>query len=132
VQLLWINLIGDGAPAVALGFNPPDHDVMQRPPRSREDGLIDSWSLVRFSLMGAYIGLATVAPFVLWYLNDQSVFGVFSVADGHSAVTWQQLTSFHQCQAWPDFNPSLVYSTGGGGGARGDGRRLRTTLTRAR
>src|SRR5690606_16241928 len=34
-QILWINLVTDGAPALALGLEPPDPDVMSRPPRPR-------------------------------------------------------------------------------------------------
>lgn len=39
-QLLWINLVTDGAPALALGVDPPHGDVMRHPPRPRDEGVI--------------------------------------------------------------------------------------------
>jgi P-type Ca2+ transporter type 2C len=39
-QLLWINLVTDGAPALALGLDPPDGSVMRVPPRSKGEGVI--------------------------------------------------------------------------------------------
>lgn len=39
-QILWINLITDGAPALALGIDPAEPDVMRRRPRSRREGII--------------------------------------------------------------------------------------------
>ncbi|WP_439026399.1 cation-translocating P-type ATPase [Haloarchaeobius sp. DT45] len=40
-QLLWINLLTDGLPAVALGVDPESGDVMDRPPRNRSQGILD-------------------------------------------------------------------------------------------
>nr|WP_303647529.1 cation-transporting P-type ATPase [Haloarchaeobius amylolyticus] len=40
-QLLWINLLTDGLPAVALGVDPESGDVMDRPPRDRSEGILD-------------------------------------------------------------------------------------------
>ena len=39
-QILWINLVTDGAPALALGVDPADEGLMKRPPRPRSEGVI--------------------------------------------------------------------------------------------
>ncbi|KAL3530676.1 hypothetical protein ACH5RR_009998 [Cinchona calisaya] len=105
VQLLWVNLVTDGPPATALGFNPPDKDVMKKPPRRSTDSLISPWILFRYLVIGVYVGLATVGIFIIWYTHD-SFFGIDLSGDGHSLVTYAQLANWGQCNSWKNFTVS--------------------------
>jgi Ca2+-transporting ATPase len=97
VQLLWVNLVTDGPPATALGFNPAEPDVMQKPPRSKDDALISGWVFFRYMVVGIYVGFATVGILVYWYCFD------VSAPDGHTLVTLDQLMNWGKCSEWPDF-----------------------------
>ncbi|MCJ8738191.1 hypothetical protein PDJAM_G00032630 [Pangasius djambal] len=87
VQLLWVNLVTDGLPATALGFNPPDLDIMGKPPRSPKEPLISGWLFFRYLAIGGYVGAATVGAAAYWFLYD----------DEGPKVTYHQLSHFMQC-----------------------------------
>lgn len=102
VQLLWVNLVTDGPPATALGFNPPDKDIMKKPPRRSDDSLITAWILFRYLVIGLYVGIATVGIFIIWYTHG-SFLGIDLSGDGHSLVTYSQLSNWGQCSSWENF-----------------------------
>ncbi|XP_032803350.1 sarcoplasmic/endoplasmic reticulum calcium ATPase 2 isoform X1 [Petromyzon marinus] len=94
VQLLWVNLVTDGLPATALGFNPPDLDIMERPPRNPKEPLISGWLFFRYLAIGCYVGAATVGAAAWWFM----------AADDGPGVTFYQLSHFMQCTPeHPDF-----------------------------
>jgi len=103
VQLLWVNLVTDGPPATALGFNPPDNDIMDKPPRSSTEALISRWTFIRYIVVGLYVGVATVGIFVMWYsptvfgLEGTDFLGVEFGGDGHPLLTYAQLSGYKQC-----------------------------------
>ena len=97
VQLLWVNLVTDGPPATALGFNPPEPDIMQKPPRDKDEGLITPWVFFRYMVIGLYVGFATVGSFVYWYVLDEAV-------DQHPLLSLRQLMSYHRCSSWENFD----------------------------
>ncbi|PIA52925.1 hypothetical protein AQUCO_01000647v1 [Aquilegia coerulea] len=105
VQLLWVNLVTDGPPATALGFNPPDRDIMKKPPRRSDDSLISPWILFRYLVIGLYVGVATVGVFIIWFTHA-SFLGIDLSGDGHTLVTYSQLSNWGQCSSWENFTVS--------------------------
>lgn len=70
IQILWVNLVTDGLPAMALGLDQPEENVMKRGPRSPNEGVFSrglGWKVVS---RGFLIGLVTLLAFMIVYHND--------------------------------------------------------------
>jgi P-type Ca2+ transporter type 2C len=67
VQLLWINLITDGPPALALGIDPKDSDVMDRQPRARGTGVLTTHDWWRLAGIGVVMMVGTLAVLDAYY-----------------------------------------------------------------
>lgn len=67
IHILLINLVTDGLPAIALGLEPPDPGVMQRPPRKSSDGVFSGGLLSTILFRGCLIGLTTLAVFLQFF-----------------------------------------------------------------
>lgn len=83
MHLLWVNLVTDGPPATALGFNPSTPDLMTQQPRGKNQPIMTNWLLLRYSLTGLYVGFATVAIFAQHYFQR--------------GITFSQLTNWSKC-----------------------------------
>jgi P-type Ca2+ transporter type 2C len=59
-QILWINLVSDGAPALALGVDPVDAGVMQAPPRPRDEGAITPRMWAGIAFVGIIMATGTL------------------------------------------------------------------------
>jgi Ca2+-transporting ATPase len=70
VQILYVNLATDGLPALALAVDPPDRDLMERPPRNPRTGIFTRPVIALLSAAGLWAGLATLALFA-WLTRGQ-------------------------------------------------------------
>jgi Ca2+-transporting ATPase len=70
LQILWMNLLTDAAPALALGWNPSDPDVMSRKPRNPKEQIINKKTVIRFVAIGALMGAGTLFSFA--WMNPQA------------------------------------------------------------
>lgn len=92
MHLLWVNLVTDGPPATALGFNKADSNAMQKPPRGKDESIMTPWMLTRYAITGAYVGFATIGAY-LWWFRDKH-------------VSLRHLSEWTGCTEWPDFTHS--------------------------
>jgi P-type Ca2+ transporter type 2C len=65
LMILWINLVTNGLPALALGIDPPDPHLMKEPPRDPNEGLLGKRDYLGMLYVGAMMGAAAIALYVM-------------------------------------------------------------------
>ena len=87
IQLLWLNLLSDGAPALALGLEKGDPDIMERPPRPPKEPVINKEMILGFFIQTIAITGSVLLAYWLGMLR-------FGVAAGADAVRTAQTMAF--------------------------------------
>jgi Ca2+-transporting ATPase len=95
-QLLWVNLITDCFPALALGMEPAEPDIMERPPRSASDGIFSGGLGLDVLVQGIIITALTLTGYMLGARGETGQFFAQSTAGTTSAfMTLSLVEAFH-------------------------------------
>ena len=65
IQLLWVNLVTDSLPAIALGLEPPEKNIMNRPPRDAKKSIFADGLMGKIVSEGFMIGMFTILAFFI-------------------------------------------------------------------
>ena len=63
IQILWVNLLTDGLPGLALGLDPFSKDIMERPPRKRDEEIMSKDVIYNILIVGVVMGTGTLLMF---------------------------------------------------------------------
>ena len=91
-QLLWINLLTDSFPAIALGMDPGNPDVMREKPRNAKENFFSGGASLHIILGGILIGLLTMVAF--WYGHYEHGFSPFDNSVPVSTVEYARTMAF--------------------------------------
>jgi Ca2+-transporting ATPase len=71
IQILWVNLVTDGLPALALGVDPVDPDIMERPPRDPKEPVVTGARGWIIGLQGALVAACSLGAFLFVLLYEK-------------------------------------------------------------
>lgn len=95
VQLLWLNLVTDSLPALALGVEPVERDVMLRPPRGAKDSLFNRSFVFRLGWQGLMVGGLTLMAYFLGLAVMPGGAGAAATANTMAFATLTLCQLFH-------------------------------------
>jgi magnesium-transporting ATPase (P-type) len=98
-QILWINLLTDTGPALAMGIDPPPDDVMARPPRRLTDRVIDGQMQVGIVVVGLTMAVTTLVGLDM-YLPGGMIEGSAGITEARTVA----FTTLVLAQLWNCFN----------------------------
>lgn len=75
IHILWINLVTDSLPALALSVDPAENDIMTRKPRKTQEGFFTKGMTWRIAYQGVTIGLISLVAYLLGYHDGGQVLG---------------------------------------------------------
>ena len=107
VQLLWINLITDCFPALALGMEKPEDGVMKRHPRDSKEGIFAGGLGVAVFYQGVLVTLITLASYFIGHWFET---GNFEVTDSIHGTTMAFLT-LAMCEVFHSFNMRSLHGS---------------------
>lgn len=93
VHLLWINMVTDSLPGLALGMEKAEGDVMERKPRNSSDGIFANGAGIDMVWQGIYIAIIELAAyFIGLYIERGTISGFFGGQDCVNAIAMAFLT----------------------------------------
>ncbi|MEH7386668.1 calcium-translocating P-type ATPase, SERCA-type [Bacillus sp. JJ1521] len=98
IQILWVNLVTDGLPAMALGLDQPEGNLMKHGPRHPKEGVFArglGWKIIS---RGFLIGIATLAAFVVVYHRDPNNLG-YAQTIAFATLVMAQLIHVFDCRS---------------------------------
>ena len=100
VHLLWINLVTDSLPALALGMEKPEEDVMRKKPRSSKEGIFSGGMGFDIIYQGLLVAILTLASY---FIGERIENGAWAIADSQDGITMAFLT-MSMCEIFHSFN----------------------------
>ncbi len=96
IQILWVNLVTDGLPAIALGLEAPAKTIMKRSPRSPEEGIFSRGLGLKIIIQGFLIGLATLGVYMIKLKSGSSLATAQTAT--FATLVFAQLAFVFQCR----------------------------------